>query len=641
MGYMIRPIIAGCDQKGRETVIFAARELQKYLSAVSGGDFSIIPTANFDKLNKNTVYMGVDLSDTLPKVENPELDDAIQIDVKEFTGVITGTNARSVLIATYRYLKELGFAFIRPGLDGEYYPETLEWKNVSVCEKASYRHRTVCMEGSVLQKTVTDMIDWLPKAAMNGYYVQFQLPREFFDRWYSEDTPYREKETLSDDDIRAMVSLGEEEIKKRSLLYHGVGHGWTSQAFGIDGSSWSVHEEPEPEYRDVVAMINGERKLWNGVPINTNLCYSNPKARNRVTDNVVQYCLDHPELSYVHFWLGDGMNNNCECENCRGKRTSDYYVQMLNELDEKLTKAKLNTRIVFLIYFDLLWKPLYERLSNSDRFVLMFAPISRSYSASYDPNATGEMRPYELNQLKFPKNVGENLAYLRDWQQDFKCDGFDYDYYFMWDHYFDFAQYRHAQIICEDIKNLEAIGLNGLVSCQIQRAFLPSSLNMNVMAETLWNKTVDFDTVSDRVMKTEFGENYGKVQQYLSSLSQYGCAKALRGEEEVVTEKTVNDLTLAIQIIDEFKPVIEKELEETEHRSAWEKLEFHATLYRMMLEVYLTAAKGNLDDNLEHIKEFVLKNELRFKDEFDAMYFLKTFIGSIVGNLKNRREYIF
>lgn len=642
MANILRPIVSECLQKDADTLLFAAEELQKYLSAVSDEDYSIIPAHEYKSGDSAVIYMGINISFLAPEVENSELDDSIYISVDRNGGIITGSNARSVLIAVYRYLRELGFSFIRPGKDGEYYPDELVLKNVNVSEKASYRHRSICIEGSVFQQNLNEIIDWIPKASMNGYFMQFQLPRVFFDRWYLEDTPYRDKVNLTDEDIMSIVSLGEKEIRKRSLLYHGVGHGWTTQAFGIDGTSWSVHEEPPEEYRDVIALVNGKRALWQGIPLNTNLCYSNPKARNRVTDNIVEYCKNHPDLSYLHFWLGDGTNNNCECDNCRQMRTSDYYVQMLNELDAKLTKENLDTKVVFLLYVDLLWKPQHQKLNNPDRFVLMFAPISRSYSYSFDPYTVGEMRPYELNRLRFPTNVSENLAYLKDWQEDFKCDSFDFDYHFMWDHYYDFAQFIHAKVLWGDIKNLDKMGLNGLVSCQIQRTFMPTSLSMNIMAATLWDKNTDFDEFSDRLLKREFGDDFVMVKSYLAVLSDTGCAKALRGEDEMVSENNIANLTKAIKTIDDFGSVIKEHIQKsTACAGSWQKLAFHAELYRMMLEFYLEISKGGEVGDYDHIKDFALKHELRFKDEFDAMYFIETFEKHIVKNLKNRGEYNF
>jgi len=638
MAYKIYPVLTN-DFKKNNTIIFAAQELQKYLSAVSDSEFLLLPTEKYNGCEKNSIYIGINLCSDIPKTEDSDVDDAIYINTKSNSGIISGNNAHSTLIAVYRFLKEKGFCFLKPGQEYEIYPDTLSVDDVYVCEKASYRHRGVCIEGSVFQENLFDMIDWLPKAAMNGYFIQFQLPRTFFDRWYKGETPYREKTELTDTEIRTIVALAESEIEKRSLIYHGVGHGWTSEAFGIEGTAWAVHEEPLPEYQDVLALVNGERKLWGGIPLDTNLCYSTPKARQRVTDNIVNYLKKHQNVTYLHFWLADGTNNNCECEECRKLRTSDYYVMMLNELDEKLTKAGINTKIVFILYVDLLWKPISEKLKNKDRFVMMFAPITRSFSSSYDTDSVGDMKPYELNKLEFPINIGENIAYLYDWKKDFDGDSFDYDYHFIWDHYRDFAQYKLAQILCEDVKKLKDMKLNGLMSCQVHRVFLPTSLGMNVMTETLWNIETDFDETANRILKTEFGEKYELVKNYLLSLSEKSCAEALRGEKDFCSDESCRDLKCAMEIIKNFMPVITAEIENNNLlriKNAWKKLKFHGELYNLMLNLYLDFAKGNGIGDYSNIKDFVCKNEVEFKDEFDGMFFLHIFENTIIAKLKKK-----
>ena len=132
-----------------------------------------------------------------------------------------------------------------------------------------------------------------------------------------------------------------------------------------------------------MAELNGERQLYENVPLNTNLCYSNPAVRDAITSAITQYCQRNPQVTYLHFWLADGTNNHCECEACRKKRPADWYVQMLNELDEKMTAAGVSTKVVFLIYVDLLWEPQQEQIKHPDRFVLMFAPITRAYGKCY------------------------------------------------------------------------------------------------------------------------------------------------------------------------------------------------------------------------------------------------------------------
>ncbi len=637
--YIIKPVLSKINEKDNNTLIFASYELQKYLGYVIDDDISIIPANAEFKTKPNTVFLMINQNLNISGISDPELDDAIHIDIKDCSGIISGTNARSVLIGVYRYLKELGFAFLRPGKDGEYYPDKFRFKDVNLTEKSSYRHRSVCIEGSVSQENLMDMIDWIPKASMNGYFMQFQIPRVFFDRWYLEETPFREKLELTNEEILLIVSLAEEEIKKRSLMYHSAGHGWTCQVVGIDGTSWEKHEEPEEKYRYRLALVNGERKLWEGIPLNTNLCYSNFEVRNILTDNIISYCKSHPGLSYLHFWLADAFNNNCECENCKGTNISDYYVMMLNELDEKLKKENLDTRIVFLLYFDLLWKPEVEKIKNKDRFVLMFAPITRSYSSSYCTEAKGETKPYEYNKIELPKDVGENLAYLKEWQKEFDGDSFDFDYHFMWDHYYDFPQYNHAKILSGDIKNLEKIGLDGLVSCQIQRAFLPTSLNMNIMAETLWNKDADFDFVALKTLEKEFGSEYKFVIDYLSFLSDNGCAKAIREEERISTSENIASLDKSIEKIDCSASFIENQIsnsDDNQKTNAWEKLKFFSQLYKEMLLTYKQIAQGNTDVDISHIKKLALENEMRFRDEFDAMYFLHTFYMNTVPRLQKQ-----
>ena len=181
MTHKIYPILTN-DAKCNTTILFAAAELQKYLSDISDSEFLLLPTDEFCGCKEDSIFIGINLSSDIPKVEDSNLDDAIYINTKNNTGIISGNNARSTLIATYRFLKEKGFCFLKPGKEYEIHPDTLSNDGVYVCEKASYRHRGVCIEGSVFQKNLFDMIDWLPKAAMNGYFIQFQLPREFFDR---------------------------------------------------------------------------------------------------------------------------------------------------------------------------------------------------------------------------------------------------------------------------------------------------------------------------------------------------------------------------------------------------------------------------------------------------------------------------
>jgi len=574
------------------TIRYAADELERCLNAITAG--KVEPDIE--------IGLMTDLGVKAPNVADPALDDAVHIDMIGAAGVIAGINPRSVLLAVYRYLTELGCRWVRPGADGECLPGLDSLPAVKISETPSYRHRGICIEGAVSVQHVIDMIDWMPKVGFNGYFIQFREAYTFFDRWYS-----RQGEHITVDQAREFTAQVVAEIKKRDLLYHGVGHGWTCEPFGIGGLGWDRDERELPaRITRYLAEVNGERKLWHGVALNTNLCYGNPRVRKIVTDEIVNYSAKHPEIDIMHFWLADGSNNHCECERCRDTRPSDFYVQMLNELDPKLAAKGLPTRIVFLIYVDLLWPPERERIEHPERFILMFAPITRTYS---EPFATDveipEPPPFVRNKLTFPRSVAENIGFLRAWQRVFPTladsetadspllakggavdssllakggpvdspplakggieggsgDSFDFDYHMMWDHFRDPGYVPVAKILAQDIAGLRDLGLNGYVSCQLQRAFFPTGLPMTVMGRALWNREIGYDEVADDYFAAAFGPDGKLAKEYLESISFLFDPPYLRGETPRVCPENADSLAKVADVVDRFMPTIERNIE--------------------------------------------------------------------------------
>ena len=106
---------------------------------------------------------------------------------------------------------------------------------------------------------------------------------------------------------------------------------------------------------------------------------------------MADYALNHRDISILHIWLADNYNNICECSACRARSQTDWYVMLLNEIDERLTALGLDTRLAFLIYFELLWPPVTQHLKNPDRFILMFAPITRTYTCLLYTSGFGKL----------------------------------------------------------------------------------------------------------------------------------------------------------------------------------------------------------------------------------------------------------
>ena len=611
-----------------QTIGFAAKELARYLKKAD-------PELYVDELlqdglpeSPHCLYLAVNPGlKAEMELADPALDDAIEICVKNDEGYIKGSNPRSVLIGVYRFLKELGFAFTRPGVEGERTPEVLSREyEVVVKEKPAYRHRGFCIEGADSYENIAEIIDFIPKAGMNEYYVQFWVPGTFFERWYfHEENPKFEREELTRDQVEGFVRSLEEEIVRRGICYHKTGHGWTCEPFGIEGTTWDanrVYNVPE-ETKNYLAEVNGKRELWGNVPLNTNLCYSNPEVRNKITDAITEYSLKYKHVDVIHFWLADGSNNHCECENCRKMRPSDWYVRMLNELDEKMTAAGSKTRIVFLIYVDLLWEPEVERIKNPDRFILMFAPITRRYGVNYSdsPDYTGELAPYVRNHLKMPADLSENVARLKKWQEQFKGDSFIYDYHLQWAHVVDPGYELSAKNMYEDMCYLHNLGLGGNVSCQVQRALFPSGAVVNALAKALWDPTKPFDEVEETYYMDVYGKDGPAVHKYLACISamfnlyphmkEQGHFKALNVSKEEIGK-----------VLDEFAPTIEAGIQRGgEAKKDWQNLKLHAEYVRKLAKAFELHDEGKKEEVAQaaaEVFDYIQENELNLQRVLDV-----------------------
>ncbi|MCX6992932.1 MAG: DUF4838 domain-containing protein [Kiritimatiellaeota bacterium] len=618
------------------TLSFAASELARCLEAVTGGKARVADSGKGIRVGLMSDFPDIQS----PAVPNPELDDAVHIAVSGAVGVIAGINPRSALLGVYRYLTAIGCRWVRPGKDGEYLPKVGCLPDVKVDETASYRHRAVCIEGAVSYEHVRDMVDWIPKVGFNGYFIQFREAHTFFDRWYQHHlNPVKSGDKLSVEDARKYTQGIAGELKKRGMLFHKVGHGWTCEPFGLSGLGWEKQEQAiAPEISRYFAMLNGERKLFGGVAINTNLCYSNPEVRQIINTEIANYATDHPEIDYLHFWLADGYNNNCECESCRKLRPSDWYVRMLNELDELLTGRGIKTRIVFLVYVDLLWPPTREVIKNRDRFVLMFAPITRTYSQAFKGAGTlPEIQAFELNKMTMPKDVDVNLALLKGWQTMFPGDSFDFDYHLMWDHLNDPGHMHIARLIAADMTGLKKIGINGYVSCQIQRIFLPTGLAMTAMGKTLWNDRTKFDDLVADYFNAAFGTDGAACQAYLGTLSGIFDPVFMRGEKPGTEGEAAKRFASVQGHIDAFAPVIAKnlKLKDACQARSWFYLKHHAELTASLAKALQAKAEGNKDKAKAlwlETRLMAFQKEEAIHPVFDACLFAGIFDGQF-GNV--------
>ena len=615
------------------TIDFAARELARYRALMTGGQEGGGAAAD------SALQIGL-IGDLLPGHPTPAnpFDDAIVIQVQKGRGLIAGANPRSCLLAVYRLLQEAGCRFLRPGPDGELIPR-INWGDLSVQvdERPSYRHRGLCIEGAVSRDVFLGILDWIPKNGMNAYFIQFREGFTFFDRWYDhKHNPFVPSEAKSVAEIRAIIADGVAAINERSLIYHTVGHGWTCEPLGIPGLSWEAVPEVPAGASRYFAELDGKRVLFGGIPLNTNLCYGNPEVRDLIVASIADYAAENPEVDLIHFWLADGVNNHCECPLCRDTLPADFYVAMLNQLDERLSARGLKQKIVFLIYVDLLWAPVKEKILNPDRFVLMFAPITRTYSQPFKPGGERhELPPYRRNRLSFPKSAGENLAFLQPWQAlagGERGDSFDFDYHLMWDHYKDPGYEALAQVLHADLHNLTELGLNGLISCQVQRAFFPTPLLMAVMARTLWNRNSDLDELAGDVYLAAFGADWLPVRQYLTQISSLVNPVWLRLEEPLVNPAQAEKLIQIAPLTAGFVPFMQAHRADADpcRRQSWTLLALFCDYIGLLAGFCQSLAQGDAataGSRLTGLKNWIFAHEPQLVHVFDSEIMVSVFDG--------------
>ena len=628
------------------TVDFAAEELKKYLRMMmpEGGDIKIsyCPEAR-DGFRLGLMQdAGLDVSDA----EEPELDDILYIDCDIEGGIIAGDNPRSVLLAVYEYLRQNGCRWLYPGPDGEFIPmqaiAPVKYRHAATC-----RYRGQCNEGAESQQAMLETIDFTPKVGMNVYMLEFKIPTYYYNLYYNHayNEENRPPEPITPEQVLQWKRQCEAEIAKRGLQFHDIGHGWTVDSFGIESmGTWAaIDEEKIPkETLQYLPLMNGKRGLFRGQPINTNFCMSNPKARAIVANCVADYAKNHSNADYIHVWLADARNNHCECEECKKMRPSDWYIVLMNDIDEELTRRALDTRIVFIQYLDTTWAPEVEKIKNPKRFTMLVAPITRSYEISLPAGEiTAEASGYVRNANEFPKNLEEYMAHYNEWRKMWKGANVSYEYHFWVHQSYDISGLHIARIVNEDVRSYKAQGINGIIEDGSQRSFFPTGLAFYSYARSLYDATLTAEEIIEDYFSHVFGADWRKFYEYLEKLGKampfrlltLGRFNALH--HTIVDEENVKLLEKVKDIVKEGRELIKSHYNSDVRVQTVtvRLLEKHAEYCEGLAEALIERAKGNLDGAMELFEKHRIafgKYETEIERYFDpAIYFssMKRLIG--------------
>ncbi|MBR5445029.1 MAG: hypothetical protein IKV57_02840, partial [Clostridia bacterium] len=310
-------------------VLYAAEELKKYFRMMMPrcGDPAIAYSGEAGFCLGVTTDTAAPAEAKAEAEAGKDTDDILYITAGTESGILAANTPRGVLLAVYQYLRELGCRWLFPGPDGEVIPNLTALSPVTYRHTASYRYRGQCNEGSETQPLMMDAIAFTPKNGLNTFMLEFDIPRSYYVKAYrhSYDASYP-AEPLSSETVLQWKRECEAEISRRGLLFHDMGHGWTAEPFGLDSSGqWTRSEDSEipDSARGYLAQVNGVRTFYGGVALNTNICMSNPKAREIMAAYIADYAAVQTNVDFLHIWLADASNNHCECEKCAEKVMTD------------------------------------------------------------------------------------------------------------------------------------------------------------------------------------------------------------------------------------------------------------------------------------------------------------------------------
>ena len=577
------------------TVDFAAEELKKYLRMMMPDAGEITIKYAPDATDGFRLGLMADFSLDTSEALDLDLDDIIHIDTDDMGGIIAGSNVRSVLLAVYKYLTINGCRWLFPGIDGEFIPV----KTVTATKyhkMADCRYRGQCNEGAEYQPNMIEAIEFTPKIGMNVFMMEFLNPHAYYDSYYNHtfNEKNREAEPVTLETVLQWKRQCEAEIAKRGLQFHDIGHGWATMPFGLDPDKrykWNETDEALEGARPYLALVNGERKLKGNVPMYTNFCMGPDENRTKVAKCVADYAEKSPNVDYLHVWLGDSLNFSCECDVCRQKTHSDWYVLLLNEIDEELTKRNLNTRIVFIAYYDSLYSPEVEKLNNPKRFSLLVAPITRSYTDPVSTEPYGkELKKFVLNKNSHPTDPLEPVAHAEDWAKKMGVKALVYEYHFWVNQYYQPTGLRFAEIIHNDIKGYLAHGFGGTIEDGSQRSFFPNGFPFYTYGLTLFDTSLDFEDIKRDYFSTAYGEDYEKVIEFMQKLEELMDHKFFAGERSAdervgayFNPAMGEKLRRVPELIEEFRPFVE----------AHKNMPYRAqTVAYRLLEYFLEYAEG-------------------------------------------------
>ncbi len=240
--------------------------------------------------------------------------DRTVIDIRDGRVCLIGENRLSALYAVYDFLQlYLGIRFYAPGACHEYIPAL---SGVEIMAPNTFYH------GSDFE--IRDFVNRTNDPEVFSFAVKNRINSILgCGPWVNGS------DQCSVENAAMIHAFG--------LKVRGPGHSW--KHFVPEASLFPAH----PEY---FPMRDG-RRIVN----HRTACFSNPEARRIFLDNLRQYLRRHPYWDIFAFWAEDGqLGSFCDCEQCRQRSVTDWYIHLVNEAAEILEQEHPQALFELIVY---------------------------------------------------------------------------------------------------------------------------------------------------------------------------------------------------------------------------------------------------------------------------------------------------
>lgn len=475
-------------------VRFAAQELQKYLSAATGGEFPVV-----DNTTEEGFVIGQAGRPVAGEVPDLSEDGYIMKSVGDKI-VLLGGSPRATLYAVYHFLeKYLGCRWLEPGDDFVPSLSKIELGNIDDVEEPVYTFRSILNFPYEPDQMIKE-VDWMAKVRLNWAHPAPNDPHK-----WQDSKPYEQVMP---------------EVAKRGLEVIWGGHTF---------HTWipnDVYAETHPEF---FALINGERGSQGN--FKGSLCLSHPDLPAEVAKNMLRFAKENPGIDILDLWVND-CQDWCECDRCTEMEGPDDYTHypeafcterplksrayftFVNAVARLVAAENPNLQISPLAYF-LTYEPPHD-LKLEPNVRIGFTNFARSWQT---PLMTGE----------HPGNIASDAA-IRRWREITE-NLFIYEYYAVPGMFNAFtAALANVDIMAKEMRYYPEIGITKIsTEAGADEHWRPVILY--TFAKLAWNPEENWETILE-----DFCQNaYGDISKQMVEFWQYQ-----EGREPLLTRKQKN-----------------------------------------------------------------------------------------------------